>query len=63
MVLLGCGRVPIRHFEAALPEIMTHLKTEKLEILRDIFKVAKEEERLRILNPSSSFAVLHPDLC
>lgn len=54
MVLLGCGRVPIRNFEAALPEVVTSLKTEKLDIMRDIFKVAKEEERLRILNPSQS---------
>ncbi|MBW0475824.1 hypothetical protein O181_015539 [Austropuccinia psidii MF-1] len=51
LAVLGAGRVPVGRLELASAEIAAFIPPDKMAILSDIYKVAKEEERLRSFWP------------
>ncbi|KAI8456836.1 hypothetical protein BY996DRAFT_6412059 [Phakopsora pachyrhizi] len=52
--VLGAGKVSVGKLELASAEIQAFIPAEKMAILDDIYKVAKEEERLRHTHESDS---------
>lgn len=58
LTILGSGRVELAKLEMASAEQAAHLAEDKMEILRDIYIVAKEEQRLRATWPGTSLHTL-----
>ncbi|KAG0145894.1 hypothetical protein CROQUDRAFT_715891 [Cronartium quercuum f. sp. fusiforme G11] len=54
LAILGSGRVKVSMLELASAEQSAHITQDKMVILRDIYIVAKEEERLRATWPDDS---------
>lgn len=52
LALLGAGKVPVGRLELASAEMAAFIPPDKMDILRDIYAVAKEEERLRSTWPA-----------
>ncbi|OAV95696.1 hypothetical protein PTTG_26558 [Puccinia triticina 1-1 BBBD Race 1] len=51
LAVLGAGKVPVGRLELASAEMAAFIPPDKMDILRDIYTVAKEEERLRATWP------------
>lgn len=47
LALLRCERTTIKALEAATEDVMVQIPAERIPILKDIYRLAKLEERLR----------------
>ncbi|KAA1114390.1 hypothetical protein PGT21_006923 [Puccinia graminis f. sp. tritici] len=47
LAVLGAGKVPVGRLELASAEMAAFIPPDKMDVLKDIYTVAKEEERLR----------------
>jgi hypothetical protein len=47
MTLLRCGRVPVERLQLATAEVAAFIPAEKTHLLKEIYRVAREEERYR----------------
>src|SRR5437762_3701058 len=47
MTLLRCGRVPVERLQLATAEVAAFIPAEKTHLLKEIYRVAREEERFR----------------
>jgi hypothetical protein len=48
MILLRCGRVPIERLQLATAEVAAFIPAEKTHLLKEIYRVAREEEKYRL---------------
>ncbi|EGG00183.1 uncharacterized protein MELLADRAFT_112093 [Melampsora larici-populina 98AG31] len=53
LAILGSGRIEVARLELASAEQAAHITQDKMAILRDIYIVAREEERLRTIWPAN----------
>ncbi|OLL26951.1 hypothetical protein NEOLI_000742 [Neolecta irregularis DAH-3] len=58
--MLRCGKVPVNRLELATAEVAAYIPPDKTNLLREIYRVAREEERLRIgeIDPSTKTLLL-----
>lgn len=47
MIMLRCGKVPTNRLELATAEVAAFIPPDKINLLREIYRVAREEERFR----------------
>jgi hypothetical protein len=60
LAVLGAGKVPVGRLELASAEMAAFIPPDKMDVLKDIYTVAKEEERLRSTWPGQFFdAFIH----
>ncbi|POW02379.1 hypothetical protein PSHT_00251 [Puccinia striiformis] len=63
LAVLGAGKVPVGRLELASAEMAAFIPPDKMDILKDIYTVAKEEERLRSTWPVGvTFVPFHVEL-
>lgn len=48
MTLLRCGRIPVERLQLATAEVAAFIPPEKMHLLREIYRVGREEEKYRL---------------